>query len=37
VIWVIGSNVIGTRASTDIILLCRIRSVPRFVSLEIEN
>jgi hypothetical protein len=37
VVWVIGSNVIGTRASTDIIFLCRIRSVPRFVSLEFEN
>jgi hypothetical protein len=37
VVWVIGSNVIGTRASTNIILLFRVRSVPKFVSLEIGN
>jgi hypothetical protein len=37
VVWVIWSNVIGTRASTDIILLCRIRSVPRFVNLELKT
>ena len=29
VVWVIGSNIVGTRASADIIVLGRVRSVPR--------